>query len=168
MKRVLAPVLLSLIFALLLISCKDSGTATSATAEKDVKPTFDLAAAKKSIEEANAAFGALVAKGDSAGVAALYTSDAMMMGPNMSAASGRSAIQSAFGGMMSGGPIGLTLTANEVTGTEDQVSEVGVYTMTDKTGKQIDKGKYIVLWKMEDGRWKLHRDCWNSDNPPAK
>ena len=36
--------------------------------------------------------------------------------------------------------------------------------MTDKSGKEIDKGKYIVLWKMEDGKWKLHRDIFNSDN----
>ena len=46
------------------------------------------------------------------------------------------------------------------------VSEVGSYSMTDKSGKEIDKGKYIVLWKMEDGKWKLHRDIFNSDMPP--
>jgi ketosteroid isomerase-like protein len=38
----------------------------------------------------------------------------------------------------------------------------------DKDGKQIDKGKYIVLWKKEDGKWKLFRDCYNSDLPAVK
>jgi len=46
------------------------------------------------------------------------------------------------------------------------VNEVGSYSMTDKKGKEIDKGKYIVLWKMEDGKWKIHRDVFNSDMPP--
>lgn len=169
MKRIFAPVLLSMISALFLIACNDSGTATSAAAEKDAKPAFDLAAAKKAIDSTNAVFGALVAKGDSVGLAALYTSDAKLMGENMPTASGRSGIQSAFAAMFAAmGTPGLTLTANEVSGNEEQISEVGVYTMTDKSGKEIDKGKYIVLWKMEDGKWKLHRDCWNTDNPPAK
>lgn len=35
----------------------------------------------------------------------------------------------------------------------------------DKDGKQLDKGKYIVLWKKEEGKWKLFRDCYNSDLP---
>lgn len=47
------------------------------------------------------------------------------------------------------GPGGITLTANEVSGTEELVSEIGTYSMTDKAGKEIDKGKYIVLWNRE-------------------
>jgi ketosteroid isomerase-like protein len=64
------------------------------------------------------------------------------------------------------GPIDLKLTSNEVSGNEEMVNEVGSYSMTDKKGKEIDKGKYIVLWKMEDGKWKIHRDVFNSDMPP--
>lgn len=168
MKRIFAPVLVTLTSALFFIACTDTGTATSTTPEKDAKPAFDLAAVKKSIEEANASFGGFVSKMDSVGLAGLYTSDAKLMAPNMSAASGRSNIQSAFAGMFSViGQVGLTLTASEISGTEELVNEVGVYSMTDKDGKEFDKGKYIVLWKMEDGKWKLHRDIWNSDNPPA-
>jgi hypothetical protein len=29
-----------------------------------------------------------------------------------------------------------------------------------------DTGKYIVVWKRQDGVWKLHADIWNSDAPP--
>ncbi|MBP7334335.1 nuclear transport factor 2 family protein [Niveispirillum sp.] len=31
----------------------------------------------------------------------------------------------------------------------------------------IDHGKYILVWKWEDGRWKRHRDIFNSDAPKA-
>jgi len=152
----------------LFIAC-NSNTAESGTntvTEKEMKP-FDLTAAKTAIDASNAEFGNLISKVDSVGLAALYTSDGKFMAPNMPAFSGRANIQSGFSGMFSQtGPIGLKLTANEVWGNEEMVSEVGSYNMTDKSGKEIDKGKYIVLWKMEDGKWKIHRDVFNSDMPP--
>ena len=113
----------------------------------------------------------MVSKGDSVGLATLYTSDAKLIALNSPTAIGRNAIQSAFAGLFAAmGTPGLTLTTNDVWGTEELVTEVGTYTMTDKNGKEIDKGKYIDLWKMEDGKWKLHRDIFNSDMPapPSK
>jgi ketosteroid isomerase-like protein len=152
----------------LFIACNsntaESGTNTST--EKEMK-SFDLAGVKKVIDSTNAVFGSMISKGDSVGLASLYTSDAKFMTPNMPTASGRSGVQSAFAGLFAAmGTPGLTLTANEVWGTEELVTEVGSYTMTDKNGKEIDKGKYIDLWKMEDGKWKIHRDIFNSDMPP--
>ena len=145
-------------------TAEESGTNT-ATEER--AKSFDLAAVKKVIDSINTVFGSMISKGDSVGLASLYTSDAKFMVPNMPTASGTNAIQTAFAGLFAAmGTPGLTLTANEVWGTEELVTEVGSYTMTDKTGKQIDKGKYIDLWKMEGGQWKLYRDIFNSDNPP--
>jgi len=163
MKQLLTTLAFFSITSLAFVACSDKEDDDK---KEEIKPTFDIAGAKKAIDSTNAAFGDYVSKGDSVGLASLYTSDAMLMGPNMPAASGRSNIQSTFGGMFAAmGKLGITLTASEVLGTEALVSEVGTFTMTDKDGKQIDKGKYIVLWKMEDGKWKLFRDCWNSDMP---
>lgn len=145
-------------------TAEESGTNTAT--EERVK-SFDLDAVKKVIDSTNAVFGSMVSKGDSVGLASLYTSDAKFMMPNMPTTSGRSGVQTAWAGLFAAmGTPNLTLTANEVWGTEELITEVGSYTMTDKTGKEIDKGKYIDLWKMEDGKWKLHRDIFNSDNPP--
>ena len=146
-------------------TASESGTNTATV--KEEKSTFDLDAAKKAIDSTNALLATLISKGDSVGIAALYTSDAKFMGEHMPAVSGRSAIQSAFAGMFAAmGTPAFKFTAVEVSGTQDQVSEVGTYSMADKSGKEVDKGKYIVLWKMEDGKWKLHRDIFNSDMPP--
>jgi hypothetical protein len=74
----------------LFIAC-NSNTAESGTntaTEKEMK-SFDLAEAKAAIDATNAAFGTLVGKTDSAGLAALYTSDAKFMVPNMPAFSGK-------------------------------------------------------------------------------
>ncbi len=40
-----------------------------------------------------------------------------------------------------------------------------MFTFSDKDEKELEKGKYIVLWKKEEGKWKLFRDCYNSDMP---
>ncbi|HMK17525.1 MAG TPA: DUF4440 domain-containing protein [Chitinophagaceae bacterium] len=168
MKQLLTFLVIFSIPSVLFISCADkaSESGTNTVTEKEMKP-FDLTAAKTAIDASNAEFGNLISKVDSVGLAALYTSDGKFMAPNMPAFSGRANIQSGFSGMFSQtGPIGLKLTSNEVWGNEEMVSEVGSYSMTDKSGKEIDKGKYIVLWKMEDGKWKIHRDVFNSDMPP--
>jgi len=152
----------------LFIACSNTAEESGTnTATEERAKSFELAGAKKTIESLNVEFGNLVTKADSAGLAALYTSDGKIMPPNSPAAAGKSGIQSTFNGLFAAtGPIELKLTAIDVWGTEELLSEEGTYTMTDKTGKQIDKGKYIVLWKMEDGKWKIFRDIFNSDNPP--
>ena len=168
MKKMFKLIALFTTSSFILPACKDSGkTATDA----GTKSAFDLDAAKKAIDETKAAFGDFIKKGDSTGVANLYASDAKVMGSNMPAITGKAAITSAFAGFINSGVGGATLTTTEVWGTESMVSEEGTYSLSDKSGKELDKGKYIVLWKMEDGKWKLFRDCWNSDAPlpaPAK
>jgi len=30
--------------------------------------------------------------------------------------------------------------------------------------KAIEKGKYIVIWKLDKGKWKIYRSIWNTDS----
>ncbi len=127
--------------------------------------TFDLGSAKTAIEVANTKFEQALSNGDSAALASMYTSDAKMMGNGMEAVVGREKIQSAIDGMIRSGVASVKLTTTDVWGCEDMVAEEGTLVINGKGGKQLDKGKYIVLWKMEDGQWKLFRDVFNSDIP---
>lgn len=115
----------------------------------------------------NMTFGALAAKGDSTGIAALYTSDAKVMGPNGPAVQGVAGITAGFGAMLRSGIGKAELKTVDLWGNEELLSEEGTYALSSKDGKEIDKGKYIVLWKKEGGNWKLFRDIFNSDMPPA-
>jgi archaellin len=36
--------------------------------------------------------------------------------------------------------------------------ELGTYVFKDSKGNSKHKGKYLVVWKQEDGNWKLYRD----------
>jgi ketosteroid isomerase-like protein len=151
-----------------LAGCNDADKSKSA-GDKESQPAFDLAAARKEIDSANRDFMNLVSKGDSVALANYYTMDAKMMQPNQPAVIGRKNIQTAIANLVNGG-IKLDLTTLDVWGDESILAEEGTLIVATKDGKQLDKGKYIVLWKKEDGKWKLFRDFFNSDLPvpPAK
>lgn len=127
-------------------------------------------AAKAAIDASNKKFGAAVAAGSAKGIADLYTEDAQVLPPNGETVKGRPAIEKLFEAMIVSGIKGATLTAQEVEGHGDTATEVGAYSVSDAGGKELDRGKYVVVWKRVQGQWKLHRDIWNSNvpMPPAK
>ena len=168
MKQLLTVLVIFSITSVLFIACGYKNSESGTNTASETKSIFDLAAAKKAVEEGDKSFGELLRKGDSVGVANLYTTDAKFMAPNTPAAVGRAAIQTVIAGFINAGMTRFDVHSGEVWGYEDLVSEEGTWTYSDKDGKQLDNGKFVVLWKMEDGKWKLFRDCWNSDNPPAK
>ena len=57
------------------------------------------------------------------------------------------------------------LETGEVDGNGATAVEVSKYSLHDTNGETLDSGKYIVVWKEEDGSWKLHRDIFNSSVP---
>jgi len=120
--------------------------------------------ARAGIEATNAQFMEAFSQGDAAGVAACYTEDAQLMPPNSEIVSGRAALQEGFQELIDGG-YELQLETTEVEGHGDTAHEIGTYTMA-VDGETVDEGKYIVIWKNVDGQWKLHRDIFNSNNPP--
>jgi uncharacterized protein (TIGR02246 family) len=127
-------------------------------------------AVKTAIDAANKKFGAAIAAGDAAGVAGIYTDDAMVLPPNMEAIKGKAAIEKVFQGLIVVGIKSATLTAQDVESHGDTATEIGSYSLMNAAGKEIDRGKYIAIWKRVQGQWKMHRDIWNSSLPlaPAK
>lgn len=123
------------------------------------------ATARAAIEAANQQFTVAFAKGDAAALAGMYTTDAMAFPPNGDVAKGRAAIQKIWAGAIGGGIKGVTLTTTEVEAHGDSAHEVGNYEMKVDGGKVVDRGKYIVIWKREQGQWRLHRDIWNTSIP---
>ncbi|MES1215486.1 MAG: nuclear transport factor 2 family protein [Bacteroidota bacterium] len=156
MKQLLLP---SACLVILFAACKQADTVATAPVA-----SFSLDSAKQDISASNEKFNAGFVKGDSATIVSLYTADAEIYGPNMPKMD-RKTMGSGIATMPAAGIKKMTLQTSEVSGGPDIVAETGTYEMSDSS-KVIDKGKYIVLWKKEDGKWKLHRDIWNSDNAP--
>jgi uncharacterized protein (TIGR02246 family) len=105
--------------------------------------------------------------GDGAGIAALYTDDAQIMPPGAAAVSGRDNIAAFWQEALSAGGVSVTLEVVEVVAQGNHATEVGRFSMTDADGNAVDQGKYLVLWRKEQGQWHLARDIWNSDGAPA-
>jgi ketosteroid isomerase-like protein len=42
---------------------------------------------------------------------------------------------------------------------------VGKYTLYSSENQEIDQGKYVSVLKNIDGKWKVHRDIYNSSIP---
>ena len=45
--------------------------------------------------------------------------------------------------------------------------EWNTVTVTDKSGKTVDTGKYMSVFGRRNGKWVIIRDIWNSDTPTA-
>jgi len=156
-----------ILVALVLItsSCKKAEEKVST----EIKPTFDLAEAQTAIEIAGQTFVMAMNKGDSITLANCYTTDAKMMAPNEKSVIGRPAIQKVFSGWMKAGMPTYTMKTIEIWGNEEMMAAEEEWAFSDKDGKILDSGKSIELFKMEDGKWRMYRDCYNSDMPcPSK
>ncbi|HET9263878.1 MAG TPA: SgcJ/EcaC family oxidoreductase [Vicinamibacterales bacterium] len=116
---------------------------------------------RSQIEAGNREFMAAFAKRDAAAVAALYTDGGQLLPPNSEVVRGHEAIREFWQGAMTRGLTGATLETVDVDASGETAVEVGRYRLT-AGDAEADHGKYIVVWKNVDGRWKLHRDIWNT------
>ncbi len=103
-----------------------------------------------------------VAKKDTAGIANLYTSDGKLLFAGAPPVEGKANIQSAFSHILSSGVTKVNLETIAVYGTEALVAEEGKVSIY-VGDKIVAEEKCIVLWKKEDGKWKLFRDMTNSN-----
>lgn len=141
--------------------------ATLFACKSDTKAPFDIANAKKEIEAANLEVSAFMAKGDSVGLASCYGTDGALLLNNMPPIKGQANLVKVWGGFINAGIAAIELNTTEVWGDENYITEYGTFVLKAKDSTQLDKGKYLVLWKKENGKWKFHRDISNSDLPAA-
>lgn len=154
-------IVLSVLFILVigLQSCKEQPKEKEQTVNE-----FNLETAKGEIVDANKEFAVLFAAHDSIGLANLYTQDAKFMSDGAPAVTGSKNIQSALAGLMNSGITSANLTTIDVWGMENLITEEGEVNLF-VGDAEVYKGKYIVLWKKVNGKWKLFRDIFNSNLP---
>ncbi|WP_205499879.1 YybH family protein [Rufibacter psychrotolerans] len=104
-------------------------------------------------------------QGDTAGVASLYTKTAQLLPAGSDTVVGREAIGQFWQNALNGGIKGMTLDTVEVEELEQTAIELGLYTLTGEAGQPLDQGKYMAVWKKENGAWKMQKDIWNSNQP---
>ena len=117
------------------------------------------------IAAANKRLEAAFASGSGVSMATLYTSNAKLLPSNSDVVQGTEDIGNFWQAVMDMGIATLTLETVELEGNEDTAIDEGRYTLGAADGSVLDQGKYIVVWKNDDGAWKLHKDIWNTSQP---
>ena len=125
--------------------------------------TFDMAAANKAIQLQIRDFETRLKKGDSIALGDLYTTDAKFMNHGSPSTVGRDNIISAFGEMIRDSITGSGFTTIGLWGSDEIIVEEGTGFFSHANGKVISRGRYLLVWKKEDGQWKIFRDTFFSD-----
>jgi len=118
---------------------------------------------KNIISRQNEIFMKTFNNGDYEGMASLYTEDGQMLPPNGKVIIGKSGIGDFWKGAMDMGIKFIEMHTDEVDHQGDTVIEVSQATLLNEEKHVIDEIKYIVIWKKQNGNWKLHRDMFNSN-----
>ncbi|MDI9256917.1 YybH family protein [Flavobacterium sedimenticola] len=136
--------------------------------DDSAKQETELTEAKNEIVAAAETFVIALNKGDSIGLANCYTSDAKLMQPNGKSIVGRENIQKLFSGWIKAGIPRFSMKTIGVWGDKEVMVAEEEWIFSDAQGKILDSGKSLEMYKKEDGKWKLFRDCYNSDLPLTK
>jgi uncharacterized protein (TIGR02246 family) len=114
------------------------------------------------IEATNAKWAEFFSKGDFAGVASLYTDDAVGFPPASPMVRGKAAIEAMWKGLAQQVSDPKVTTVEVKRLGRSAAREIGTFSLKTKeaTPKEIT-GKYVVLWEKVRGRWKLATDIWN-------
>jgi uncharacterized protein (TIGR02246 family) len=157
--------LLALPLAIPLAACAPTKAEPTDTASAKV----DLAAEEQAIKDLNARWVRMIAAKDTAGIYELYASDALYMAPNAQALGGRPGVAKAWSGFyaMKGSSLSFRPTKVVVAQAGDLAYDVGTFTfgMDGPRGRIEDKGKYLTVWKKQDGAWRIAAEMYNSDLP---
>jgi uncharacterized protein (TIGR02246 family) len=157
--------LISICCLTLLIACGTTREAPPGGA------TGDTAADEAAIRAADSTWFTHYNAGNVDGVAALYADDAVLNVPGMPPARGSSAVREALAkdiANSSGGGFTLTPAPTPEIGVSGDLAYIwNTFKVTDKSGATVDAGKYVTVAARKNGEWRIIRDIWNSDNPPA-
>jgi uncharacterized protein (TIGR02246 family) len=93
----------------------------------------------------------------------LYTEDAKIMGSGHPSFTGKENIIKSLDGFIRDKITGSDFTTLDVWGNDEYCTEEGIGTFSHEDGKVVSRGKYLLVWKKVDGKWKIFRDMYNSD-----
>ncbi len=105
--------------------------------------------------------------GDLDALAALYTDDAVIMPPNGERVQGHDALKALANSYIEAGAVQIELPSPEAYEVLGETAWIeGTYRFFAPDGSPVDVGKYLDVYRFEDGMWRIQRHMWSSDLPP--
>ncbi|WP_242092955.1 YybH family protein [Aestuariivivens sediminicola] len=129
--------------------------------QKENQPTSEnehvtLSRLEKEIESKLREFEKNLKNGDSIALGNMYLVDAVIM-PSLV---GTERIVKNFGSMIRDSITGSNFKTTGLWGNDALLVEEGTGVWSHANGQVVGRGKYLVVWKKEDGEWKILRDSW--------
>jgi uncharacterized protein (TIGR02246 family) len=123
---------------------------------------------EKTIRDADALWSHALETKDLEQALSFYADDASVLPFNAPMATGKEPIRQIWSRLLSTPGFSLRFAPStvEVAHSGDLAYEVGTFelTMNDAQGKPVaTPGKYVVVWKQTDGKWKATADIFNTD-----
>lgn len=153
---------LSLIFVVLFISSSCNNLDKSKE-EDENKKAFNMEKERKELQKTVIAFRAALTKKDAKAAASFYTVDAVFMPNNAPISIGRDNIEQALAGFIKSGFTELDVESTWIEGCGEYLLDTEKWTLSN--GEVTIIGKSLVVWKKEDGIWKMYKDMINTDTP---
>ena len=138
-----------------------AGLLASACASQETPaPRDDLAAMRAIIEQKYEQFTKAHVEGDVATIDAMFTRDAKSFPPGGEAAVGPAAIHDLTVEYLKAGVKEFREVTTDFYGNAELLIDQGTYTMTWGPDNTTERGKYLNVWRQEDGVWKIHANIW--------
>jgi ketosteroid isomerase-like protein len=116
--------------------------------------------ARATVDKLNQAFMAAFERGDVDGVMRLYSSNATLFPPGTPPIVGATAIGGFWKKIMASGVKRIVPKTTELDVHGDTMIELGEFDVV-REAAPVQRGRFCVIWKRENGNWKVHRDLWN-------
>lgn len=102
---------------------------------------------------------------DTAFLNACFTRDARIMPPNALVVEGLDSISKLNEDWVNYGLHDFVEKSSRMYGCGDLIVDEGIYLLRYGPTNTTDEGKYLNIWKKEDGIWKIHANMWNTSLP---
>lgn len=152
----------TLLCFLFFISCKQA-PATVAEAPETTKP--DMTVLKAEIQALNDTWAKATNARDVATIMGFYGDDIISMQDDKATITGKAAVEKDAASWFSEakeGNVAMYETL-EVFGDDKMLTEIGISTTKDASGKVVNSGKYIAVWEKRNGKWECIREMTNDD-----
>lgn len=149
-KLKLLPLALLLAVSIIITGCRSEESKSTETNKQ-----VNLAKFEKEIELRLRDYENLLQKSDSIALGEMYTIDAEII----PSTAGRENIIKAFGSMIRDSITGKFETT-DLWGNDQLIVEEGKGVWYNKNNQVASRGKYLLVWKKDNGEWKILRDTW--------
>jgi len=161
MKYVLFPFL---IVVFVLTACNSANTESNEAIAKE-NQALRTDSMKKIVTERNQVYDNAMIQGDSVNLVNHFTSDCVVLPPNGEQIVGKAAIIPAVLSFSKMGIKKFTDETTRVLGEGGYIIEEGNYYFGGNNDVMLDKGKYLCVWKKEEGEWRVCSNMWNTSLP---